>query len=190
MFKVLRARVSNAMALAIGVLVGATLVSGVAVAAAPPLTTIADSTGTNKAGVNGAGQLLAVQSNPRNLVEVLGAGGNSTCESIYTVPAGKALIITSVTFYLQPSSVDAAEIDLRDNCSPRVIAAGISAERAVQTQTLGAGVAIPTGHTVGAASFNGVVGALMFYGYLVPSQLVPASGAPPVGKQGPALGRR
>jgi hypothetical protein len=156
-------------ALAIGVLVGAVLLSGVAVAAAPGLVTIADPTGTNKASVNGAGQLLAAESNPRNLVTVFGSI-STTCTMFYTVPAGKALIIKSVTF--DQNANDAVGL-YTVNCAGIPIAISRQETTSTENQQLGAGVAVATGKKLAGQSFGTSAAGILVYGYLVPAALVP-----------------
>jgi hypothetical protein len=181
MVRTLHTRLSNVSALAIGVVIGAVLLSGVAVAAAPGLVTIADSTGTNKASVNGAGQLLAAESNPRNTVIVQGATGEvETCQTIYTVPAGKALIIKSAMFGTQKDTAN-PEIDLLKNgCTDHLTSAvsNPSTTFASQLQTWPLGIPVASGKTVDMICFEALTCVVDLVGYLVPSALVPATASP------------
>jgi hypothetical protein len=161
---------ANVPALTIGVLIGAVLLSGVAVAAAPGLVTIADQTGTNKVVVNGNGQLLAAETNPRNAVAVFGSIG-TTCTAFYQVPAGKALVIKSVTFDVSAANTAVALYKV-GNCAGNPIAITRQSTASTENQLLGAGVAVASGKSLAGQAFNSNSG-LIVYGYLVPAALVP-----------------
>ena len=126
----------------------------------------------------------AVRHQPWNLVH--GFGSASGCSSVYTVPAGSALIVQSMTAYMHSASTVGSEVELAVysavGCTGSLIAAATS-DRAHETvtQTFGSGVAIPSGRTLSAAAINNN-GSFAFYGYLVPASWVPAntpSNSPP-----------
>lgn len=104
------------------------------------------------------------------------SGGN------YTVPHGKALIITGVTFYnhaTTPGNNDEQDLFIGRATSPctKFVAAGIdsSADQSLP-ETFDPGIAVPAGDAVGGAS-SGDSGSTVLYGYLVPARDVPASAA-------------
>jgi hypothetical protein len=181
MFRGLFRHASNVPALAIGVLVGAVMLSGVAVAAAPGLVTIADSTGTNKASVNGAGQLLAAETNPRNTVLISGSTSTTgVCASVYTVPLGKALIIKSGSVLTQSSTGDPAMYLYKNGCTVvfDVIASDPDALYSSEQLTWPVGIPVASGKTVDLTCFDTSFCAVHLIGYLVPSTLVPSSSRP------------
>jgi hypothetical protein len=119
--------------------------------------------------------LQGFDEDPRFFVRDLFGPGSSTCSNIYTVPAGKALIIQSMTAYLHnPSPGDDTEIILYGSASCSGLIAAAVSDRAHETvfQTFGSGIAIPAGRTVSALGVdNG--GSATIYGYLVPASWVP-----------------
>jgi hypothetical protein len=170
---------SNVPALAIGVLVGATMLSGVAVAAAPGLVTIADPTGTNKVSVNGAGQLLAAESNPRNTVRVIAQSSQEgICTNLYTVPAGKALIVKSVNIYDHSTGTGNPEVLVfHKNCTSVIFEQVFPTSPIYGSayQDFSLGVPVPSGDKVNFECFSNFVCTVLITGYLVPAALVPAN---------------
>jgi hypothetical protein len=162
------------------------MLSGVAVAAAPGLVTIADSTGINKAAVNGAGQLLAAESNPRNTVRALDSTNlQGTCTDLYTVPAGKALIIKSVNIYHNFTGTGSPEVLLfNKNCSAliwdHVFSPSVSYATADRDFPLG--VPVPAGDKVSFKCFSNNNCEVLIIGYLVPAALVPANAGGPIAR--------
>jgi hypothetical protein len=178
MVRTLYKHAANIPALTIGVVIGAVLLSGVAVAAAPGLVTIADPSGTNKASVNGAGQLLAAESNPRNTVVIYASSPVvSSCNVQYTVPTGKALIIKSATLYTeQPSNATGPEMDLYfGGCSRWITTVNpdLTRYRHAEIQSWPLGIPVPSGETVDTFCYDTSYCAAIITGYLVPSTLVP-----------------
>lgn len=125
-----------------------------------------------------AGQLQVATAAPGQAVaEVFGL----TCDpgGDYTVPAGKALIITGLTFLNEPVSetnVDGQVVEIGPAASPcqKQVAIGISS--GVHTsvpQTFDPGIAVPAGDAVGGQRINDH-GIVAMYGYLVPAADVPA----------------
>ena len=129
----------------------------------------------------GAGQVKAVPADPGQAVTVFhfpscAAGG------IYTVPAGKALIITGINFYNAANTANTPpelDLDAGPAASPcvNILAAGIapsSEDRISQNQPFSPGIAVPAGDAVGVPEVN-ELGSVEFYGYLVPQADVPAA---------------
>ncbi len=178
-----------AAALFAGSIIGPPLVQ----AATAGLVTIQGANSTNQAQVNASGQLsvnpnlaktnasqlLVAEADPANDVVIRGFG-NCTA-GFYTVPSGKALIITGVTYFLDADTVGTrAEMDvfIGPAATPCVnlIAAGISSDaRVAQSQNFQPGIPVPAGDAIGANNFNNTFGAAALYGYLVPAAAVPAS---------------
>jgi hypothetical protein len=162
-------------ALLAGSIVGPPLVH----AATADLVTIQGSDSTHQVAVTQAGQLEETSIAPESEVTVFqfpscAAGG------IYTVPAGKALIITGVTFYNSAVTTSTpVEIDLLIGPSATpctsVMAAGIDSDNRLSVhQDFQPGIPVPAGDAVGGVADNNS-GSMEFYGYLVPKADVPAS---------------
>jgi|SoiMethySBSTD1v2_1073268.scaffolds.fasta_scaffold138027_2 hypothetical protein len=115
---------------------------------------------------------------PANFVTIF-FNGASGCTPIYTVPAGKALILKGMNVYL--FKVNTGSVDLQTilfgaaSCTGGVIAAALSAQvQESKAVEFGAGIAIPAGHVLSQSSLNNA-GTGNLYGYLVPAGWVPAS---------------
>ena len=141
------------------------------------------------------GQLLATIASPSQAVMKQGL---ATCAAggYYTVPTGKALIITSIVFYNHPSGAGADEQDLTIGPASQpctsLIAAGISnGEHVSSMQTFNPGINVPAGDALGGSSSNDG-GSWMIYGYLVPATAVPHAKLAPAhyGPRGSATARR
>jgi hypothetical protein len=127
-----------------------------------------------------AGQLQVTTASPSQVaftsfIPTCGAGGN------YTVPTGKALIITRLMFYIMPTSTTGkveTDIDEGPAATPcnDIIAAAIDNAPAYGTvpETFDPGIPVPAGYAVGGREFNGA-GIVYMYGYLVPAADVPAT---------------
>jgi hypothetical protein len=92
------------------------------------------------------------------------------------VPAGKALIIQSMTALLFNTGSEAQVLlYAKANCAGEVIAAA-STDRATETvaQTFGSGIAVPAGRTISATGLSNI-GSAEIYGYLVPASYVPVN---------------
>ena len=166
-------------ALAGGALLAGTFIGQPVVQAATAgLVTIQGGTSTNKAAVTKAGQLETTEASASSLVSVL---GHPTCsgDGFYTVPAGKALIVTAVNFYdhnqAQSGSVESDLFagPVATPCST-LLTAGISTTDIVLNQTFQPGIAVPGGDALGNETLNDA-GSVQIYGYLVPKTDVPAN---------------
>jgi hypothetical protein len=147
---------------------------------------ITDPGGVNRAKVSTGGALsvsgTATVATPSNLVRISGLGILGLCSSLYTVPAGKALILTSGSIHAHSSAPnDQAHVGIYltspDNpCfDPITEAFGDATTNWVTTPVdYGSGLALPTGTqlAVAGAAGNGVV---ELHGYLVPASAVPAA---------------
>jgi hypothetical protein len=117
---------------------------------------------------------------PANLVRIF-AGAGSSCSNVYTIPAGKALILKSMTAYMHTAGSPGSDVEAivypAANCASALAAAAIS-DRAHETvfQTFGSGIGVPAGRTISTLGFN-TSGTVHLYGYLVPASAVPATAA-------------
>jgi hypothetical protein len=117
---------------------------------------------------------------PANLIRIF-AGATSSCSNVYTIPAGKALILKSMSVYMHTAGSPGSDVEAvvypAANCGGGFVAAAIS-DRAHETvfQTFGSGIGVPTGRTISTLGFNNS-GTLYLYGYLVPASAVPANAA-------------
>jgi hypothetical protein len=182
--------------LAIGVLVGSVIGPPI-VQAATSLVTIQGAGSTHKAKVDSTGRLLV---NSKGTTKITGVGSTKASQlltteagaaaavvvfngpscaagGIYTIPAGKALIITGVNFYNHAAGAGDHELILLTGpaaspCSS-LVAAGIQTDVDVsQNQSFHPGIPVPAGGAVGLSAFNDN-GTVELYGYLVPAAAVP-----------------
>jgi hypothetical protein len=127
-----------------------------------------------------AGQVQVAEADPASTVVVLGSlTAGSPCSAIYTIPAGKALIITGVDFTEEASSSGPHGLflfaGLPANPCNRVVAEAAATEAFTsQNQVFVPGIAVPAGSAIGLEGPNDV-GTALLYGYLVPAAAVPAS---------------
>jgi hypothetical protein len=102
------------------------------------------------------------------------------CNAGYTIPGGKALIITTITSFLHNAGVgDDTEgllmTGTSGNCSTYVAAAtSDTASTETVVQNIEPGLAVPAGLTVNGLGSNNN-GSSHVYGYLVPASAVPAA---------------
>jgi hypothetical protein len=183
-----------AAALFAGSIIGPPLVQ----AATASLVTIQGPGGTNKASVNSTGQLSVnphltqtkagqVETAEADAGSAIVASGSTTCsggadESFYTIPSGKALIITSVTFLndAMTSGIGTQGIlkaGPASNPCAKFLATGITSSSdndGSLNQVFQPGIPVPVGDALGLDEGNNFAGILV-YGYLVPASAVPAS---------------
>jgi hypothetical protein len=164
-------------ALIVGTIVGPPL----AQAATAGLARIEGGGSSNVVKVASTGQLQIAQADPKSLVAKFSA---EDCNKggIYKVPAGKALILTAVTFFngsTSPSTLHALDLTAGPPSAPcnsktfHLLAAQITADVALaDDQTFPSGIAVPAGDAIGLFSQDGA-GAAEIYGYLVPASAVP-----------------
>ena len=127
-----------------------------------------------------AGQVQTAEASPSSYVIAL-AGPSCAAGGIYKIPAGKALIITGVDFYLDADSSTPSQLQQDLEVGPaatpckHIIAAGEDTTQIVaQQQVFQPGIAVPAGDAVGLTTADPSGGAEI-YGYLVPASAVPAS---------------
>jgi hypothetical protein len=185
-------RLSRGASMLLGFALAALLLPSVATAATS-LVTIANATHSHKAGVTGASQLLVAKANPSSAVVVFGF---TSCASggIYKVPAGKALIITGVSFHnggANPATYNDLDLYVGHASTPcsgaKFVAASLRTEQyGNEYQAYDPGIPVPAGSALGLTGFN-ETGSVHVYGYLVPASTVPSTAldglpsAPPEG---------
>jgi hypothetical protein len=108
-------------------------------------------------------------------------GGLPTCAAggFYTIPRGKALIITGIEFFplAAASGLHGLFVEAGAAATPcqKLVAGAADTDPEVsQNQVFNPGIPIPAGNAVGLRGFNDN-GAAVVYGYLVPAAAVPAS---------------
>jgi hypothetical protein len=124
----------------------------------------------NKANVTKYGQLLATEASPGDHVNRLITVNDSQCTSVYPIPAGKAFVITDVTFYMEPDTSQIGQAALFTNGCIGTFTGieGLSSEAATVSYQLGPGMVVPGGTTMYAYGFYTHAQALIS-GYLVPA---------------------
>jgi hypothetical protein len=161
-----------AAALFAGSVIGPPLVQ----AATAGLVTIQGSGGTNKANVTKAGQLQATEGGAGSAVIAYGTP-NCSSGGFYTVPKGKALIVTGANFYNVASGPGTVNMNLyagpRASPCDSLLTLGLSTSDLSLNQAFHPGIPVPAGDALGAVEINDS-GSLQVYGYLVPAAAVPA----------------
>jgi hypothetical protein len=129
-----------------------------------------------------AGQVKVALASPANTVVVTTVGLTCAAGGVYKVPAGKALIITSVNFDLDAVSPSAEGTGLiltagpsAHPCKSTVASAfaPVGTDFASVDQVYPAGIPVPAGDALGLAAGVNDGGLATIYGYLVPAAAVP-----------------
>jgi hypothetical protein len=129
-----------------------------------------------------AGQVKVALASPANTVVVTTHGLTCAAGGVYKVPAGKALIITSVNFVLDAvsPSVEGTGLVLlagpvANPCKSFVAAAyaPVGTDFASVDQVYPSGIPIPAGDALGLTAGANDAGLADIYGYLVPAAAVP-----------------
>jgi len=179
-------RVNPAIWIAAGFIVAALLLpTGALSAVATSLVTVTSKDGKHSAGVTPASQEQVAEAAPSTFVRAEVSGGCSGI--VYAVPAGKALVITNVDYFLRPggetdrpSQEDLESGPIATPCTAFLDAgmtpAGTAVDSIAQEHTFQPGIAIPTGNGLSLLGDNDD-GLAFIYGYLVPASAVPASAA-------------
>jgi hypothetical protein len=127
-----------------------------------------------------AGQVKSALASPADTVTVVANAPTCSAGGVYTIPAGKALIITGATF--QESAVTAGKPHglglyagpAASPCSFVLAAADApsSEDLVSQNQVFSPGIPVPAGDALGQIEGNDG-GVTLVYGYLVPASAVP-----------------
>jgi hypothetical protein len=129
-----------------------------------------------------AGQVEVAPTSPANAVAVITPAMTCAAGGVYTVPAGKALIITSVNFVLDAVSPSAEGTGLVLTAGPvaqpckssvAVAYAPIGTDFQSVDQVYPSGIPIPAGDALGLEAGANDAGIADIYGYLVPAAAVP-----------------
>jgi len=129
-----------------------------------------------------AGQVKVAPASPADTVVVTTTSLTCSAGGVYKVPAGKALIITSVNFDLDAVSPSAEGTGLLVTAGPSAhpcastIAsafAPVGTDFASADQVYPSGIPIPAGDALGLAAGVNDSGLATIYGYLVPATAVP-----------------
>jgi hypothetical protein len=126
--------------------------------------------------------IAGYRNNPANVVHVSMRHFGTTCDGSYTIPAGKALIITSISGYEQQyNNMLRSGVTLIDGarCSGLVLAdhmssVSVAAPAAPVAMKFGAGILVRPGRTVSFTSYYNI-GTTYMHGYLVPAAAVAAT---------------
>ena len=127
-------------------------------------------------------QLQVADASPSSLVNVW-SNPNCSAGGIYTVPAGKALIITALNFYNWTGSPGSHQLVMYAgppaapcSSSAHPLSAGVGTDNgdSMVNQVYPSGIVVPAGDAVGLNTFNDS-GSAELYGYLVPASAVPQS---------------
>lgn len=180
-------RFQNAKWIAAAIVLAALIApGGVVSAATTSFVTIAGKGGAHKVSVTTVDQLLATESDPRSAVNVRGSiDPSGSCQAVYTVPSGKALVIKTVVFNatFAPSDTDGALVLTTPGgggpCTGTVIAIATLDRSQGLAQTLpedlGGEVIVPQNTDIDIlhSGISGTGGA-QIYGYTIPAAAAPA----------------
>lgn len=176
-------------------LIGSVIGTPLAQAATAGLVRIEDGHSSNLAAVSttgrlsvdagltttGAGQVTVAAADPRSLVVAAANGPGCAAGGFYTIPAGKALIITAADFHniaVTSGNAHYLVLDIGPAATPCQGGVATAAEQAdpnvSQKQVFTPGIPVPAGDAVGLFGSNDS-GGVLIYGYLVPAAAVPAS---------------
>jgi hypothetical protein len=176
--------------------IGSIIGSPLARAASAALVRIEGANSTHVAAVSGsgrlsvdagltitpAGQVQVAPASPANAVAVITRALSCAAGGVYTVPAGKALIITSVNFTLDAvsPSIEGTGLVLTAGpvaqpCKSSVAAAYAPVGTDFQSvdQVYPSGIPVPAGDALGLLNGVNDAGIAAIYGYLVPAAAVP-----------------
>jgi hypothetical protein len=156
------------------------------------LTNIKGTTKITGVGVNKASQLFTGQAAPTNYQAIFIPATPDCTTPSYTVPVGKALIVTGTTYFLFSSSAG-TEFDILlatgggGTCTGFVSAGTTQNTAETVNQTYPTGIPIPTGTELSALQEGSGSGSMFVYGYLVPAgavSLQQGKGLPRIGRSG------
>jgi hypothetical protein len=81
-----------------GLICAAVIAPASVFAAAAAKTQLVGSVTSHVAGVTGQGQLQTTEISPAHVIRISGGSNQSGCTTLYTPPAGKAIVVMSVTY--------------------------------------------------------------------------------------------
>jgi hypothetical protein len=157
-------------------LVTAAVVAPTAVyAAASSTVAIGNPNNTTTATVTTQHQLLTTTIAPRDVIRTSGAVAGTTCEALYTPPAGKAIVLTSVTFDVGTGTAGAPGYGYLLDAPCGTIYDYVDTREASETQSRTYPIGLPM-PSVGLFGGSGqVVLRAYITGYLIPAAQLPAT---------------
>jgi hypothetical protein len=172
-------RIRYGAALLLSGAVAGTLLGPSVVAAVSNVTGVHNaSSTTTTAGITRAGQLLVTETKPTAVRVILtAAGSSSACQSPYTVPAGKAFIITEVIGSNSSASEGSFAMMATNNCSGEPMLGLYAlpvAAYSVVTVPFSPGYAVASGGSISVVGGQATV-AIEIIGYLVPATDAPTT---------------
>ncbi|MGB9376851.1 MAG: hypothetical protein WCB04_04975, partial [Mycobacteriales bacterium] len=155
-------------------LVSAAIIAPTAVYAAAASTVAIGNTGNSvTATVTPNHQLLTTTTAPKDVVEARGSSGTG-CGTLYVPPAGKAIVVTSVTYdlYGHTAGTETFSFLYDVGCNTPYDIADTTEAAKTETHTFPIGLPMPSV----AVSANGGAAIAFFTGYLIPVSQLPAAG--------------
>ena len=155
----------------VGAAATAIAVPTTAAAVTSQLTTIVDATSGAKAAVDPAHRLRVAETAPGNIVTI--AASVALCKSVYTVPAGRTLIVKTIHMTPAGASGNNSEVSVyaNDTCTGTTIAQGLvfdtSGGATNDDIDLGPGAVVKAGSSISIAT-NNTWADVHLYGYLTP----------------------
>jgi hypothetical protein len=135
------------------------------------LSTIVDASSGYKAAVDSAHRLRVAETSPANIVTI--AANVALCKSVYTVPAGKTLIVKTIHMTPAGATGNNSEVSVYPNgtCTGTTIAQGVvfdtTGGAANDDIDLGPGAVVKAGSSISIAT-NNTWADVHIYGYLTP----------------------
>jgi hypothetical protein len=128
--------------------------------------------------------ITALRNHPANLVRITVSNNGSQCEAAqqYTIPNGKAFVLTSITGYMWCTDCSwtytGFVVSDAANCvgymlEPRFASISVASPVTPVAVDFGSGVPVAAGKTISVRSLNNS-GYTVLHGYLVPASVVPA----------------
>ena len=146
-------------------------------AATSSIVAIGNTTGNTTAFVTpGTRQLQTVTTAPSNLVHAV-KGVNGGCTPVYTPPAGKAIVVTQVTFSLGSATQGVENFGgvFGPGCSAATIFDQVDTVQAYESESRTYPTGVPVAG-VAATSYGGYI-SVFVSGYLIPATQLPAEPA-------------
>jgi hypothetical protein len=160
-------------AVAFGWMVGPRMASAVG-----SLVSIQNAAGTQKAGVTKGQQLQVAEAAPGAFREFRTSSSDENCHAIVNIPAGKALVVRSLSFSVLSASSAGLEISLvypNASCSGQEMYSVSTHEVGSHDVSIEPGFAIKNGGHLSVLQGGDGVYAVYVWGYLVPKGDVPAT---------------
>jgi hypothetical protein len=144
-------------------------------AAATSTVAIGTTANSSTANVTTQHQLLTATVAPRDVVRFDGAVAGTVCQPLYTPPAGKAVVLTSVTFDVATGTAGVAAYGYLLDASCGTIYDYVDSRQASETQSRTYPIGLPM-PSVGIFGGSGqVVIRAYITGYLIPASQLPAA---------------